>query len=146
MRHSGVLADSLMATQPRRGMSLMELLAAAVIGSLMAGGTLLAFVTAMRIRHPNRVNADQMQLLYYEVERLRNRIACDQWSWFNPVCRGRRDIPTEQDNSPLPLKLRDSPDVAGVVREVIAQPQDCTGDGIDDCMKVTARLVQGAAP
>ncbi len=134
----------------RRGVSLFDVLVAAVIASFMAGGTLLAFVTAMRIRQPDTLSLDQMKLLRHEVERLRNRIACDEWSWFDhPVCRGRPNIPNERrasDTAPLPPGLRESPSLVGVIREVIVRPEDCTGDGIVDCMKVTAHLVQGAAP
>ena len=67
-----------------RGVTLAEVLVSAVVVAVLAGGTLLAFVSAVRIsqRVPSTVEATSYA--QQTLERYRNLIACDS-AWFNPA-------------------------------------------------------------
>lgn len=130
-------------------MSLVEVLAGAVIGAVVAGGTMTAFVTALRIAEPPRVNVEAIQMLQQTMERQRNRIACDD-GWFNTAtCRA--DFAPSRAFTPDPT----SPLLRGPnnrfsgpmpVAEMKAKQLDCSGDGVPDCMQVTVRVKAGEAP
>ncbi len=74
------------------GMTLVEIVAALLIGMLIAAGTLTAFVTAHKL---TQIASTQVEATYYSqqtLERFRNKIACrqagedDQATWFDGSC------------------------------------------------------------
>jgi Tfp pilus assembly protein PilV len=96
----------------RAGFTLIEILAAAIIGILIAAGTLMAFVTAAQLSSqvaPYKVEASH--LAQQTLERFRNRIACDD-DWFDAVtCNGSpqsgpHTIPASSSITNLPLAVR----------------------------------------
>ena len=140
----------------RRGLTLIELVAAAVIGAVVAGGTLMAFVTAIRIS--SRTGATGVAfLLQQTLEKYRNHIACDDNKWFSTTTCQMSITPCTPDASkpnecmcdsnnppkcftedPLPAEAG----LTGAIRAWQAEPADCDGvGGVGDCLKLTARLV-----
>lgn len=139
----------------KRGMTLIELVAAAVIGAVVAGGTLTAFVTAIRIS--GRTSATDLTfLLQQTLEKYRNWIACDDDRWFNTTtcemsitpCRPNPQNPTAcvcDSNDPQECFTEDQvpgeAGLTGAIRAWQAVPQDCDGNGVaGDCLRLTARI------
>ena len=82
-----------------RGVTLIEVIAAAVIGSVIAGGTMVAFVTALNISQRASQATELDYLAQQTMERFRNRIACDD-TWFAaPGCTAAAIPPTDD---PIP--------------------------------------------
>lgn len=98
------------------GFSLIEVLAAALIAAVVAGGTMMAFVTAARITR-ERGSAGFVEASTYAqqtAERFRNMIACDS-AWFTPgTCAPSASLPTDWTNDPLPA--------AGSGQSILASP------------------------
>lgn len=65
-----------------RAISLIEVVVAAVIGSLLAGGTLMAFVLASKVSNEALQQAEALSYAVETIERFRNRVACDD-AWFD---------------------------------------------------------------
>lgn len=149
----------------RRAFTLIELVAAAVIGAVVAGGTLMAFVTAIRI-HSRTGATDVAFLLQQTLEKYRNHIACDDDLWFKTttcemnitpckpkpgeltecVCEPDPDDPTKQKCF-TEDKLPDDANLTGMIRNWMAEPEDCDGDGNKgDCLRLTARIVANQVP
>ncbi len=145
----------------RRGFTLIEVVAAAVIGAVVAGGTLMAFVTAIRI-HSRTGATDVAFLLQQTLEKYRNHIACDDDLWFSTAtcqmnvraCTPNPNDPTacvcDQNNPPQCFtedRLPDDAKLTGMIRNWRAEPADCDGDGNEgDCLKLTARIVASQVP
>lgn len=70
--------------RPAAGFTLVEVLVSSVIASVIAGGTLMAFVTAMRINHAhsNPAMAEASGFAQQTLESLRNNVAADS-AWFS---------------------------------------------------------------
>ena len=68
----------------QRGLTLVEIIIAAVLGVLVAAGTMMAFLTARRISTTSPVETDATFLAQQTIERFRNRIACDD-PWYDPA-------------------------------------------------------------
>ncbi|MBI4354384.1 MAG: hypothetical protein HY595_04025 [Candidatus Omnitrophica bacterium] len=66
----------------RRGYALVELVAAAVIGALIAGGMLMALVTALRIAQ--QAGGIGMSFFSSMMGQYHNFVACDS-TWFTPA-------------------------------------------------------------
>ena len=145
------------------GFSLAELLVASVIGSLVAGGTLAALVTAARIMrarsNPAAVEADL--LAEQTIERSRNMIACAP-PWFDPsTCApvaGAGGMPTTWRSDPLldaqgqPYSVSAAPNsvLAGdATRMFCVIPTDCDGVeglGPGDCYAIHVRVCWRGTP
>jgi len=116
------------------GFTLIEALVAMVILSLVAGGTLLVFLTAVRISKQTGMNQATIFLAQQTTERFRNKIACRQLgeaasdTWYDGSAACSAAAPAGQQTDP----------VTGATYEVT--PLDCDGvGGVGDCleMKVT---------
>ena len=110
-------------------MTLIEILAAALIGAVVAGGVMAAFITALRISQGAAVVFNLSALSGQTLERYRNRIACDD-AWFNPVTCTPVALPV---NAPDPAP--------GVTRTYTVTALDCDGvAGPGDCFQVMAKV------
>lgn len=122
-----------------RGFTLLEIIIAAVVAALMAGGTMLAFLMAVRLS--KREVSNESEAAFYAqqtLERFRNRIACDD-DWFssNPNCTGSAQAQIDDPIPPGSPILRLPP----ASRHYTFQPEDCDGDGVPgDCYRMTAKV------
>ncbi len=124
-----------------QGMTLIEVLAASVIGALLAAGTILALVMGVKLSRASVTSSDASAYAAQTIERNRNRIACDD-AWFNSGCTYAGPGPSvEQPDAPaLPTdsSLEPLPDVN---RRFTMEPKDCDGvDGPGDCYLMTVLL------
>ena len=113
----------------RSGFTLLEVVLAAVIGSVIAGGTMIAFVTALNISHRASGTSEAAHLAQQTIERFRNRIACDD-GWFDPATCAASGLPAGwQPDGGLPpaITARDYQVTAG-----------CNGE--PDCVTVQVRV------
>ena len=126
-----------------RGLTLIEVLASAVIASVVAGGTMMAFITAARIQalqtNPHLAEADG--LAEQTAERLRNLVAADL------------TLPTGGwQSDPISGGGTESISAMGAVRRYRITPSDCDGDGIvagggeQDCYAVNVRVCWDGTP
>jgi hypothetical protein len=117
------------------GMTLFEIIVASVIGALVAGGTLMAFVTASRLS--KIPTAPGPPLAQQTIERFRNNIACDD-PWFDPgTCQAKvGPLPA------MPLAWTDDlPVPPGLTRQYKVQQSNCDGVGpTDDCLQVSVKV------
>lgn len=116
------------------GFTLIEVLVAMVILGILAGGTLLVFVTAIQISKETGANQTIIFSAQQTAERFRNKIACRQLgetasdTWYDGSAACNAAAPAGPQTDP----------VTGATYEVT--PVDCDGDGtVGDCleMKVT---------
>ena len=121
-----------------RGFTIIEVLAASVVAAVVAGGTMMAFVTAARIQalqtNPHLAEADG--LAEQTAERLRNQVAAD----LNLPVGGWQNDPIIGGGSTSITTL-------GATRQYRIQPGDCDGDGIlagvageQDCYVVSVQV------
>ena len=124
---------SAMRGRDKRGMSLIEVLVAASIASVLVGGLMAAFLTAMRISTRSSSGAEAAGLVQQTLERLRNKVACDS-SWFGGANCGATPPPP---NTPDPLV---GGALFGGTRTYTVTAADCDGvGGPGDCLKVVAK-------
>ena len=78
-----------------KGFTLLEVLAASLVASVVAGGTMMAFVTAARIgRFKNTANYAEAATLAQETfENFRNRVAADDTFFATAANPGATAIP-----------------------------------------------------
>jgi len=123
----------------QRGVTLIEILVASLIGALLAGGTMMAFVMARKLGQGSARTAEATPFAQQTIERFRNMIACDG-AWFNSSnCSSGPSLPTNWTSDPLPTG---SPLLAlGGTRQYKVTPKDCDGDGTSgDCFEVQTQL------
>ena len=127
---------SAMRGRDKRGMSLIEVLVAAAIASVLVGGLMAAFLTAMRISVRGGSNTEAAGLVQQTLERFRNRVACDPGSWFGGANCGATPPPA---NTPDPLV---GGALFGGTRVYTVTPEDCDGvpGGPSNCLKVVAKV------
>ena len=72
---------------PTRGFTLTEVLIGSVVFTVVAGGAMVAMLTAARLnRSTNHTQfADANVLAQQTIEKFRNLVACDNASFFNPA-------------------------------------------------------------
>ncbi len=118
---------------PEGGFSLIEVTVASVLGALVAGGTMLAFVTATRLSHGSSDEALAADFAGQGLETYRNHVACDDGTWFaSTTCAAQTTTP--ESNVPLPA-------LPSGTRTVTATPADCDGDTVlGDCLQVVAKI------
>ena len=111
-------------------MTLIEILMALVVLAVLAGGTLMAFVTAIRISRASGTGQATIFLAQQTAERFRNKIACNQGE---PASDTWYDGTAACDAAP-PVGPQIDP-VTGATYEVT--PVDCDGvGGPGDCLQV----------
>ena len=114
----------------RHGFSLTEVLVALVILSVLAAGTLMAFVAAIRISRASGTGQATIFLAQQTAERFRNKIACNQGgpatdTWYGGTATCDPTPPVGPQADP----------VTGATYEVTQV--DCDGDGIPgDCLQI----------
>ena len=119
-----------------RGITLIEVLLAALVLSVVAGGLLMSFLFVSRLSQGS-APVDRAGLLAQQtLERFRNRIACDD-AWFDladPKCPAS-SLPPANTADPLPLGTG----MTG--RTYTMTANDCDGDGTaGDCFLVAAKI------
>lgn len=124
----------------RRGVTLVEIVVASVLATLIVGGTMLAFLMSAMLAQRHTPN--QAEGVFYAqqtIDRFRNRMACDD-PWFagsancsfqTPLRDQRDDI--KPDTSPL---LR----APGGSRRYTVQPVDLDRDGFTDYYQMTVKV------
>ncbi len=113
----------------RNGMTLVELIAAAVIGSAIAGGTLMAFTTAVRLSQRSSNNVQVAQYAQETLEKFRNHVACDDRQWY--------DATTCQPLSPSGVDALPSSHPSYVTaRTYQVTPKDLDGNGVNESSEV----------
>lgn len=123
-------------TATNRGFSLIEVMVGSVAMVLLAGGTMMAFVSARRIAQGGSNMTKAALYLQQSLESNRNWIACDT-AWFDASCN--------PDPAGLPNSATDpfaSPsDMYGGWRKVTVTPEDCDKvGGPGDCFKVAVTV------
>ncbi|MBI2495741.1 MAG: prepilin-type N-terminal cleavage/methylation domain-containing protein [Candidatus Omnitrophica bacterium] len=131
------------------GFSLVEVLVASVIGTVVVGGSMMAFVAASRMMQTQNTPAFAEAAGYAQqtLEKYRNMIACDS-PWFNPATCAPLPLNTwTEDSLPLPGSGgTESFLSSGVKRCYQVTPQDCDGTGgVGDCLKVEAQVCWNGA-
>ena len=121
----------------------VEVIAAAVLGSLIAGGTMMAFVTAARIARSPVGGVTAAGALGSAVDFGRNRMACDdRWfvesgcGYYGPEFPGKDFQPVPD----IPLLKPTKGQADSMKPEWKAEPWDCSGDGQPDCVRIIARV------
>jgi len=126
----------------RRGMTLIEITVASIIGLLVAGGTMTAFLLAVKTSRSSLTEVDAAALAQQTIEKLRNNVACDS-TWFDVNCQGLSIATTSDDLQ------TDNPDdlitKLGGTRAYTVTPWDCINDqpaapGTDTCSKVEVKV------
>jgi prepilin-type N-terminal cleavage/methylation domain-containing protein len=116
------------------GVTLIEILVAMVILGVLAGGTLMVFLTAIQVAKQAGIGQGTIFLAQQTAERFRNKIACQQlgeaasdtWYGAGPVCAPTPPVGAQTDL------------VTGATYEVT--PVDCDGDAIvGDCLEMRVR-------
>ena len=125
------------------GMTFIEVLVAALIGALMVGGTLAAFVTALNISlgwKGTVIQAKAAGFTQQTLERFRNKIACRQASesgtdtWYDTSCAAAPPLGVQQD--PLPPGA-----LPAGSRQYTVTPLDCDGVvGSGTCLQVRVKV------
>lgn len=131
------------------GFTLAELLIGSLIGTVVAGGTMMAFVTATRLNrqqgNPQLVEASL--LAQQTIERYRNHMACDG-PWFDPAtCAANASLPTAWTSDLLPAPASGGSETMlgpGAKRQFCVTQEDCDGvGGVGDCFAVQVRVCWG---
>ncbi len=112
----------------QHGMTFIEIVVASILAALVAGGTLLAFVTAVRISHGSNLTDEAASLAQQTIDRFRSKIACDD-SWYtSATCTANPPTGSISDNDPA-ISL------PGGTRQYTVAQADCDGDGsVGDCL------------
>lgn len=119
----------------KRGVTLTEVLVASVVIVVVAAGTMLAFVTALRISQRIPINVEAASYAEQTLERYRNMIACDS-AWFKFPCIAAATLPLNQ-NDPLALGAL----YGNGTRKFTVTSEDCDGVGAPgDCYKVAVTV------
>ena len=126
-----------LASARERGMTLIEVLAAAVIGTVLVGGVMAAFLTAMRLGQQGGGTSEAATYAQETLERYRNHIACDDAAWFNPAtCAFAGPV----GGTPAPA-LPGGALYGTAARTYTVTAADCDGvGGPGDCFKVVTTV------
>ena len=131
--------------QASRGYTLLEILVASIIGSVVVGGTFVAFVTAARIVRAQNSPAviEATDLAQDSIARFRNNIACDS-PWFKVATCTATALPAGWQNDPFPGGGAGSQSIqntALAARRYCIRADDCDGvGGTGDCIVFRARI------
>lgn len=119
------------------GFSFIELMAASLITSVVAGGTFMAIATAARLTSTQASPqvGEAMGFAQESVEKPRNHVATDD-PWFGISPGSWQDDPV----SP-PVGSESINQVANPAeRRVCVVEEDCGGDGNNDCFRVKVKV------
>ena len=127
----------------QQGMTLIEIVVAALLAALLAGGTMMTFVSATKGVHHSSDRGEATFLALQTLEGYRNHVACRQsteaqnQTWYDASCqsdapRGNIEaLPTDADLAKFP----------NATRQYQTTPLDCDGDGIvGDCLQMTVKV------
>lgn len=130
-----------MRSAQQRGITLLEILVAAVIAAVVVGGTMTAFLTATKVSKVSAEEAESASYAQQTIERFRNLVACRQQgesasnTWFNAACQPELPAGEQADTLPGGIALQDAS------RTYQATAVDCDGDGTaGDCLQVTSKV------
>jgi len=126
------------------GVTLVEVLIAALVGVMIAGGTMLAFMTAKKISVGAAGVVEAANFAQQTVERFRNKIACDDPDWFTAATCSTilPAVPPGWTTDALP----GNPGLLSLIgqggsRRYQVTPVDCDGDGTPgDCFRVDVKV------
>lgn len=132
-----------------RGLTLVEIMIAALVGVVVAGGTMLAFTTAKKVSVGSSGTVEAADLAQQTIERFRNRIACDD-PWFAAANCGidptaLTDWTVDPDAGNIANGLPASPGSLSVIgqggmRQYRVVAADCDGAPGDECLKVETKV------
>lgn len=127
-----------------RGMTLIEIVIAALVGVVIAGGTMLAFTTAQKTSGAAVGSVEAADFAQQTLERFRNKIACDDPDWFNQADCAANDggLPTVWTTDSLPASTGAFSMIGqGGMRQYRLTKVDCDGDGAPgDCFQVESKI------
>ena len=136
--------------QQQWGITLLEVLVAAVIATVVVGGAMTAFLSATKVSKVSSEEAGSAAYAQQTIERFRNKIACRQSTelatdtWFDSAC-----APAVPSTALSPSWETDGDlsgsGLPGATRQYQVVAVDCNGDsdasdGIDDCLQVTSKV------
>lgn len=120
-----------------QGLSLIEIIAASVVGALLAGGTMTAFVMGLKTSQQSLSTAQATQLAQQTLERFRDKIACQNGRWYNDSCAPTLPSGAVDDDLPPGSALA----TFDGSRKYTVTKEDCDGDGtVGDCLQVVSRV------
>jgi len=123
----------------QKGITLVEILVSSIIGALIAGGTMTAFLLAARNTRASMGHADMAALFQESFEKIRNSVSCENSPYFDGNCNPVT-VPGLNDNDPIPaehpLKRWDPT----ATRTVGVEAHDCDGLPGNDCLKVIVKI------
>ena len=124
-----------------RGVTLIEIIAASVIGALLAGGTLTAFVLAVTMTRGSVTTVEAATYAAQTMERFRNKIACSDPQWFDAGCNFLNQSLTA-DSFPGSMSAANSTFFEfDPSRQYQVQAADCDGNGSNgDCYQMTVTV------
>ena len=131
----------------RAGFTLAETLVASVVGALIAGGTMMAFVSSARMMQDqdSAAIAEATWYVHETAERFRNRIACattaDPRNWYDAVCNPTLPAGWQQDSLPVSGGSESILSSPGAKRCYQVTQNDCDEDGVNgDCLAIQVRI------
>ena len=137
------------APRDARGFTLVEVLVASVIASVVAGGTLASYVAAARMMRAqsNPASGEAAGYAQDTIERYRNSVACDNAAWFNPAnCAPALPAGWQADLLPGGGGT-DSILNTGARRCFRLTPQNCdTNPADNDCIQIDVQVCWNGAP
>lgn len=125
-----------------RGLTLMEILIAALIGVVAAGGMMVATTMSQKTSAGAVGVVEAADFAQQTIERFRNKIACDDIDWFNaPDCTAA-GLPAGWTADDLPPATDTLSMLAqGGTRQYQIAEFDCDEDGqVGDCYKVESKV------
>ena len=127
--------------QMQRGITLLEILIAAVIAAVVVGGTMTAFLSATTVSEVSSEEVGSAAYAQQTIERFRNKVACRQSTelttdtWFDNACApaAPSGVVTDGDLS--------GSGIPGATRQYQVVAVDCDGDGTaGDCLQVESKV------
>jgi prepilin-type N-terminal cleavage/methylation domain-containing protein len=128
-------------TGSQRGVTLLEILISSLIVSVVVGGTMMAYLTALRIAREAIYFSEATAFAVQTFERFRSRMACDD-AWLDPAsCGAGVGLPVVWTADPLPGGAQGSKLPQGSRQYILAPgPDDFDGDGIRDYYQVMVKV------
>lgn len=133
-------------TQWTKGLTLLEIIVASVIGLVVAAGAMQAFVMAKQVSAKSTGVVEAANLAEQTIERFRDRVACREpgqtleQTWFDGSCVvDPAALLLVDEPEAIPVGGHSLPSLVG--RDYTVSMADCTGDGLtdaglDDCLQV----------
>ena len=129
-----------------RGFTLIEVIIASLITSVVAAGTFMAFVAAARMNRVqnNPQNAEAADYAQQTIERFRSNIACGG-TWFDANCG--QTLPVGWQDDPLPAaagagnrSLLALPGAVAPLRRYCVKPANPIDCAAGDCYSVQVKV------